>query len=53
MNVKNHKTNRKKTIMRKRFKAAAFIASFLGIVLTVSQYFGFVSKLFMRKVFLI
>ena len=44
MNIKKHKTNRKKTIMRKRFRLAAFIAAFLAIALTVSQYFKFVSE---------
>ena len=36
--------NKEKPIMRKRLKVIAFLAFFLGIVLAVSQYFGFVSK---------
>ena len=44
MNIKKHKTNRKKTIMRKRFRLAAFIAAFLVIALTVFRYFKFVSE---------
>ena len=44
MNNKKPKTNRKKAIMRKRFRLAVFIAIFLGVVLTVSRYFKFVSE---------
>ena len=44
MDVKNHNMNKEKPIMRKRLKVIAFLAFFLGIVLAVSQYFGFVSK---------
>ena len=44
MNIKNHHTNRKESVRRKRFRLAAFIAVFLGIVLTVFQYFKFVSE---------
>ena len=44
MNNKKPKTNRKKTIMRKRFRLAVFIAIFLGIVLIVFRYFKFVSE---------
>lgn len=44
MDVKNHNMNKEKPIMRKRLKVIAFLAFFLGIVLAVFQYFGFVSK---------
>ena len=44
MDVKNHNMNKEKPIMRNRLKVIAFLAFFLGIVLAVSQYFGFVSK---------
>ena len=44
MNIKNHHTNRKESVRRKRFRLAAFIAVFLGIVLAVFQYFKFVSE---------
>ena len=35
MNTKKRKTNRKKTIIKKRFRLAVFIAAFLVIALTV------------------
>ena len=44
MDVKNHNTNRKKRVVRKRLKTAVFIALFVGILLTVFRYLGFVSK---------
>ena len=44
MDVKNYKKDGKRPVMRKRFKTAVFIAVFVGIVLTVFQYFRFVSK---------
>ena len=44
MDIKNHNTDKKKLVNRKQFKAAVVIAVFLGIVLTVSRYFKFVSK---------
>ena len=44
MDIKNYKKDGKRTVMRKRFKIAVFIAVFVGIVLTVFQYFRFVSK---------
>ena len=44
MDVKNHNMNKKKSIMRKRFRIIAFLAFFLGIIMAVSQYFEFVSK---------
>ena len=44
MNIKNHNTNREKTVMRKHLRIAVFIAVLAGIVLMVFQYFRFVSK---------
>ena len=44
MNINNHNTNRKKTVMRERLRIAVFIACLIGIVLTVFRYFEFVSK---------
>ena len=44
MDVKNHNTNRKKRVVRKRWNTAVLIALFVGILLTVFQYLGFVSK---------
>ena len=44
MDIKNHNKDRKKTVMRKWLRTAVFIAVFVGIILTVFQYFGFVSK---------
>ena len=44
MNVKKHTTNRKKRVMKKRFRIAALIACFLGIGLIVFRYAEFVSK---------
>ena len=44
MKVKNHNTKREKRIRKKRLRIAAFIVLFIGIVLTVFQYFKFVSK---------
>ncbi len=44
MDIKNHNKDRKKPVMRKRLKIAVFIAVFVGIVLMVFRYFGFVSK---------
>ena len=44
MDVKNHNTNRKKRVARKRWNTAIFIALFVGILLTVFRYFEFVSK---------
>ena len=44
MNIKNHNTNREKTVMRKQLRIAVFIAVLVGIVLMVFQYFRFVSK---------
>lgn len=44
MDVKNYKKDGKRSVMKKRFKIAVFIAVFVGIVLTVFQYFRFVSK---------
>lgn len=44
MNIKNHNTNREKTVMRKQLRIAVFIAVLVGIVLMVFQYFRFVSR---------
>ena len=44
MGIKNYNTDRKKSAMRKQLKTAVFIAVFVGIVLLVFRYFGFVSK---------
>ena len=44
MDVKNHNRNKKKRVVRKRLKTAVFIAVFVGILFTVFQYLGFVSK---------
>ena len=44
MGIKNYNTDRKKPAMRKQLKTAVFIAVFVGIVLLVFRYFGFVSK---------
>ena len=44
MDVKNHNTNRKKRVVRKRLNTAIFIALFVGILFTVFRYLGFVSK---------
>ena len=44
MDIKNHNTDRKKPVMRKRLRIEVFIVAFVGIVLLVFQYFRFVSK---------
>ena len=44
MDVKNHNTNRKKRVVRKRWNTAVLIVLFIGILLTVFRYLGFVSK---------
>ena len=44
MDIKNHNTDRKKPVMRKRLRIGGFIVAFVGIVLLVFQYFRFVSK---------
>ena len=44
MNSKNHNTKRKKPVMKKRLKIAFFAALFIGIAMTVFQYFRFVSE---------
>ena len=44
MKVKNHNTKREKRIRKKRLRITVFIVFFIGIVLTVFQYFKFVSK---------
>ena len=44
MDIKNHNTNIKKRVVRKRLKTAVFIAVFVGILFTVFRSFEFVSK---------
>ena len=44
MDVKNHNTNRKKRVVRKRWNTAVIIVVFVGILLTVFRYFKFVSE---------
>ena len=44
MDVKKHNAKRKKRVVRKRLRIAAFIAVLLGIALMGVRYFGFVSK---------
>ena len=44
MDIENRNTNRVKFFMRKRLEIAVFLAVLLGIALTVSRYFEFVSK---------
>ena len=44
MDVKNHNTNRKKRVARKRWNTVVLIALFVGILLAVFRYFEFVSK---------
>ena len=44
MNVKNHNTNKEKTVMRKQLRLIAVIALFIGIFLIVCRYFEFVSE---------
>ena len=44
MNSKNHNTKRKKPVMKKRLKIAFFAALFIGIAMTVFQYFRVVSE---------
>ena len=39
MNIKNHNTNREKTVMRKQLRIAVFIAVLVGIVLKKLQDF--------------
>ena len=44
MDIKNHNTKRENPVTRKWLRIAVFIAVFVGIVLMVFRYFGFVSK---------
>ena len=44
MDIKNYNKDRKRTVMGKRFRIAAFIAVFACIILLIFQYFRFVSK---------
>ena len=43
MDIKNHNTKRENPVTRKWLRIAVFIAVFVGIVLMVFRYFGFVS----------
>ena len=44
MDIKNDNKDRKRPVIRKRFRIAAFIAAFACIILLIFQYFRFVSK---------
>ena len=44
MDIKNNNKDRKRPVIRKRFRIAAFIAAFACIILLIFQYFRFVSK---------
>ena len=44
MDIKNDNKDRKRPVIRKRFRIAAFIAVFVCIILLICQYFGFISK---------
>jgi len=44
MDIKNDNKDRKRPVIGKRFRIAAFIAVFVCIVLLICQYFGFISK---------
>ena len=44
MDIKNHNTKRENPVTRKWLRIAVFIVVFVGIVLMVFRYFGFVSK---------
>ena len=44
MDIKNDNKDRKRPVIGKRFRIAAFIAVFVCIVLLICQYFRFVSK---------
>ena len=44
MDIKNDNKDRKRSVIRKRFRIAAFIAVFVCIILLICQYFGFISK---------
>ena len=44
MDIKNDNKDRKRSVIRKRFRIAAFIAVFACIILLIFQYFRFVSK---------
>ena len=44
MDSKKHNAKRKKRVVGKRVRIAVFIAFFIGIILSVFQYFRFVSK---------
>ena len=44
MDIKNDNKDRKRPVIRKRFRIAAFIVAFACIILLIFQYFRFVSK---------
>ncbi|WP_448915200.1 response regulator [Eubacterium ramulus] len=44
MNSKNYHTKRKKRVRKKQLRIAVFAVLFIGIAVTVSQYFKFVSE---------
>ena len=44
MDGKKHNAKRRKRVVGKRVRIAVFIAFFIGIILSVFQYFRFVSK---------
>ena len=44
MDSKKHNAKRKKRVVGKRVRIVVFIAFFIGIILSVFQYFRFVSK---------
>ena len=44
MKVKNHNTKKEKRLIRKWLRIAVFIVLLIGIIVTVFQYFKFVSK---------
>ena len=44
MDIKNNNKDRKRPVIGKRFRIAAFIAAFACIILLIFQYFRFVSK---------
>ena len=44
MDIKNYNTKRENPVTRKWLRIAVFVAVFVGIVLMVFRYFGFVSK---------
>lgn len=45
MNSKNYNIKRKKRVRKKPLRIAVFAVLFIGIAVTVSQYFKFVSEM--------